>query len=433
MKILSIGSHYLCESFRKAGIDVCAIVPGFMVVHPEDIPFEFYENPSQCADFIEQKIESFKPDLIFQGDHSGPLIHAGLEKYSIPKVWYAVDVHLHYHWYKHYAVLFDKVFCAQKNFVDVMSTYTPDVEWLPVFYLGAHTSFVPWDQRTHFISFVGSMDGIKNPQRVALFDQLKKHGIKVNIVSGLYEPVYSNSKIVINQSVANDLNLRFFEAAGCGALLITDRLTHSMNEILTPDEDYLVYSHGNVDELIEKIHWVRDNDKAAEAMARRAQLKIINNHLEIHRATRVIEWLFDGAKDIPTRETGLVLSHLAWTYDSCSELSIPGSLTEFFRQKADEMAIQAINYSTGKYRALLILAEQAFHNGQYQVASETISQIDISSADKELEKRYYILQMTIEFLKGKKDIALRIVEELINEYPEDVDLLQIQELFLKKG
>jgi glycosyltransferase involved in cell wall biosynthesis len=431
MKILSIGSHYLSESFRKAGIDLCAIVPGYMAVHPDDVPFEFYENVSQCSDFIEQKIESFKPDLIFQGDHSGPLIHAGLEKYSIPKVWYAVDVHLHHNWYKHYAVLFDKVFCAQKNYVDIMSTYTPDVEWLPVFYLGAHTNFVPWTQRKHFISFVGSMDGTKNPQRVALFDQIKRLGIEVNIISGPYEPVYSISKIVINQSVANDLNLRFFEAAGCGALLITDRLTHSMTEILIPDEDYLVYSHGNITELIEKINWVRHNDEAAEAMARRAQSKIIQNHLEIHRATRIVEWLFNRVNDTPTRETGVILSHLAWVYDSCSELSIPGTVTEFFRKKADEMAIQAINYSTGKYRALLILAEQAFHNGQYQVASETISQIDISSADKELEKRYFTLQMTIEFLKGKKDSALRIVAQLINEYPEDSDLLQIQGLFMK--
>jgi hypothetical protein len=431
MKILSIGSHYLSESFRKAGIDLCAIVPAYMAVHPDDVPFDFYENASQCSDFIEQKIESFKPDLIFQGDHSGPLIHAGLEKYTIPKVWYAVDVHLHHNWYKHYAVLFDKVFCAQKNYVDIMSTYTPDVEWMPVFYLGSHINFVPWIKRNHFISFVGSMDGTKNPQRVALFDQIKKLGIDVNIISGPYEPVYSTSKIVINQSVANDLNLRFFEAAGCGALLITDRLTHSMTEILTPDEDYLVYSHGNITELIEKINWVRDNDEAAEAMARRAQSKIIQNHLEIHRATRIVEWLFNRVNDPPTRETGVILSHLAWVFDSCSKLSIPGTVTEFFRKKADEMAIQAINYSTGKYRALLILAEQAFHNGQYQVASEIISQIDISSADKELEKRYFTLQMTIEFLKGKKDCALRIVSQLINEYPEDSDLLQIKGLFMK--
>ncbi len=432
MKILSIGSQFLSRSFRDAGIKLHSIVPSNMVLHPDDIPFDFYSKAEQCSEFICSAIEKFKPDLIFQGDHSGPLIHTGLENYSIPKVWYAVDVHLHYQWYKHYAVIFDQVFCAQKKFVEMMSTYNPNVEWMPLFYSQCKSQFVPWNKREYAISFVGTMDAKKNPERVELFENLKSRGIEVLVTTGKYDNIYSRSKIVINQSVADDLNLRFFEATGCGALLITDGLSHSMNEILEPGEDFLLYEHGNIGDLIDKIKWAEQNDSTAEIMAKRAQEKILKNHLEMHRAIRVLSWFKSKKSGCEQSNSEKTLSHLAWTFDCCSKLDIPETVTDYFGKKAYKYANLVLNRSPDNSIALLLLAEQAFQNGDYQLSSKLMNEIVNVPNDEYFEKRFLLMKATVLFIFGNKEEAIKLISGLIDRYPDDADLQRIDQLFESK-
>ncbi len=371
-------------------------------------------------------LTNINPDLIFQGDHSGPLIHTGIENYSIPKVWYAVDVHLHNLWYKHYAVIFDRVFCAQKNYVECMSMYTPNVEWMPLFYLGNFTEFVPWNQREHLCSFVGTMNVKKNAARVALFERLLALGVDIKITTGRYENIYSRSKIVINQSVADDLNLRFFEAAGCGALLITDQLSHSMNDILIPDEDYLVYSRDNIDELKEKIEWVRNNENIAEEAARRAQSKILKNHLELHRAMRVLDWFKNEFDKHIKRDAGEIMSHLAWASDYCSNLAIPQRVTAVFRKNAYSQAVQASTLSYSNDITLLIIAEQSFQSGNYQLASEKLSKINDMFSDIQFEKRFLSIRAMTDLVTANRERAISTLSYLLSKYPDDSDLQKIR-------
>lgn len=426
MKILSLGSQYLSGSFRKLGCEVCSVVPRHFVSHQDDISFDFYGKAELCSEFVSSILDKFNPDLIFQGDHSGPLIHTGIEKYSIPKVWYAVDVHLHNLWYKHYAVIFDRVFCAQKNYLDCMSTYTANVEWMPLFYLGKFTEFVPWNKREYLCSFVGTMDVKKNPARVALFDRLLTLGVNVNISTGQYENVYSRSKVVINQSVADDLNLRFFEAAGCGALLINDQLSHSMNDILIPEEDYLVYSPDNIDELLEKIEWVRNNENLAEEMALRAQSKILKGHLEFHRAMRVLDWFQNDIDKRIKNEAGEIMAHLALASDYCSNLSIPQRVAAVFKKNSYRQAAQALTLSSNNDIALLIVAEQAFQDSNYQLASEKLSKINGKFTDVEFEKRFLTMRAMTDLITGNRERAISTLSNLLSKYPDDSDLQKIK-------
>lgn len=403
-----------------------------MVLHSDDIPFDFYSKAEQCSEFIFSAVEKYKPDLIFQGDHSGPLIHTGLENYSIPKIWYAVDVHLHYQWYKHYAVIFDQVFCAQKKFIEMMSVYNPNVEWMPLYYSGGKSQFVPWNEREHAISFVGTMDVKKNPERVELFENLKSRGINVLVTTGEYDNIYSRSKIVINQSVADDLNLRFFEATGCGALLITDGLSHSMDDILEPEKDFLVYEHGNYADLIDKIKWVEENDSTAESMAKKAQEKILRNHLESHRAKRVLSWFNNRKSGCERINSEKTLSHLAWTFDYCSKLVIPETVTDYFEKIAYRNANAVLNGSPENSIALLLLAEQAFRNGEYQQSLKLMNEIVNVPNDKYIEKRFLLMKAMNSFIFEKKEEAIKLISELICNYPDDADLQRIAELFESK-
>jgi hypothetical protein len=430
MKILSIGSQFFNRAFRAAGIDVLAVVPTKMINHPSDIPFEFYAKAHECESIIGRLIDTFKPDLIFQGDHSGPLIHCGLEKYEIPKVWFAVDVHLHNAWYPHLAPVFDKVYCAQKNHVQEMATFTSDVEWLPLCYTGENCRFTSWSMRTFDISFVGTLDTTKNPSRVTFFEKLRESGLNVTIVQGRFEHLYNNSKIVINQSVNDDLNLRFFEAPACGALLLTDRLSHSMDDILIPGEDFLIYESGDVDSVLEKVQWVRNNPVPAEKMAYRAFLKINSKHLEIHRAMTIAEWYSQFNKMLYKRDHNEILSHLAWAFDLCSQLSISENVTNYFKSRSLEIVSDLCNKQSLSGRVKLLTAEQCLTEGKYDRMHEMLVQTLEIDNDQIFNKRLAVATISGEILVGQKEKAIVHLQTLLSKYPDDPDIKKIEQLLL---
>lgn len=431
MKILSVGSQFFNKAFRAAGIDVLAVVPIKMLSHPTDIPFEFYGKVHECESFIARLINSYKPDLIFQGDHSGPLIHCGFEKYDIPKVWYAIDVHLHYAWYPHFTMVFDKVYCAQKNRIQEMARFASDVEWLPLCYTGEQCRFKSWEMRDFEISFVGTIDNDRNPSRVAFFKQLKDRGLEVNIGHGRFENVYGNSRIVINQSVNDDLNLRFFEAAACGALLLTDRLSHSMEDILVPGIDYLVYEHNNITSVLEQVQWVRDNPKNAEKMAYSAFVKIHDKHLEIHRALKITEWYSRFKKNPDKKNHNEMLSHLAWVFDLCSQLEIPENVTSFFKQRSIEIVSDLFNKDVHSDRVRLLTAEQCLADGKSDYLYNLLMQIREIDNDTIFNKRLAVTTIYAELITGKKDEAIVRLQTLLQKYAGDPDIKRIEQLMLK--
>jgi len=431
MKIISIGSQFFNSAFRAAGIDVLAVVPVRMISHPSDIPFEFYRRAQDCESFIAQLIDTFKPDLIFQGDHSGPLIHCGLEKYEIPKVWFAVDVHLHNAWYPHLAPVFDKVYCAQQNHVQEMSRFSSDVEWLPLCYTGEMHPFTSWNLRKHEISFVGTLDSKKNPARVAFFKQLDDSGLKVTIIQGRFEHVYGNSKIVINQSVKDDLNLRFFEAPACGALLLTDRLSHSMEEILIPGEDFLLYEPGTIESVMEQVEWVRNNPVLAEKMAYSAFVKIHSKHLEIHRALTITEWYSRFSKISQKKNNDEVLAHLAWTFDLCSQLFITEDLAEYFKKRSSEIVAYLFDRQIFSERVKLLTAEQFLADGMYNKMYDLLMKTREIDNDPAFNKRLAAATISVEVLIGKKEAAAVRLQSLLSKYPDDPDIKSI-EILLRK-
>jgi Glycosyl transferases group 1 len=431
MKIISIGSQFFNRAFRAAGIDVLAVVPIKMISHPSDIPFDFYGRVHDCESFIARLIDTFKPDLIYQGDHSGPLIHCGLENYDIPKVWFAVDVHLHNTWYPHFSPVFDKVFCAQQNHIMEMSRYTSDVEWLPLCYTGEVCRFTSWNRREFEVSFVGTLDNDKNPSRVNFFKQLKEYGLNVTIVQGQFEHVYNNSKIVINQSVKDDLNLRFFEATACGALLLTDRLSHSMDDILIPGEDFLLYEHDNINSVIEQVQWVRNNPVLAEKMAYSAFVKIHQNHLEIHRALTITEWYSRFGKISHNKNHDEMLSHLAWTFDLCSQLSIPENVTDFFKQRSSEIVSNLFNKQILSDRVKLLTAERCLAEGMYHRMNDLLMQTREIDNDPIFNKRLAVATISVLIITGKKETAAIRLQTLISKYPDDPDIKKIEQLLLK--
>ncbi len=424
-RILVLGASQFAGCFRELGFDVLTVVARGISQDPADLIIDFYSNPSSIRDLIRSEIESFSPDFIFQGDHSGPLIHAGLEDFAIPRVWYAIDTHLHLKWHRHYAALFDKVFCAQKRLVSELKTFQPDVEWLPL-YCSGNAEFVQWEKRKYDVSFVGKLDPAVTPERVCLFEEIKRLGVPLFCTTGNFSPVYSSSKIVINQSVCDDLNLRFFEGAGCGALLITDELSHSMSDILEPRKDFLVYRHNDAHDLVSKINWALSHEKEACEMAHRAYRKIRDSHMEINRARRVAQWFLHESSLSAPKERGSVLSHLAWACDHCSLLDLPANLSGYFSGLAEEYAFKARTSESGRDRALLVLADRECRKNKFAAVKGLLTQINnVEEKDLEFQIRLSQLEAVSEAAAGNLSRASEILDATLLLSPSDSVLLDL--------
>jgi hypothetical protein len=419
MKILSLGTYLFAPAWRDLGHTVKVVADFDLPRHPDTLRYNFFDAPDECEPFVKSLVESFRPDIIFQGDHSRPLIHCGLETIEIPKAWISIDTHLHGAWHRHYGTLFDRVFCAQQHWVSRMSEFRRNAEWIPLFCQNP-TDFLPWRERSHEVSFVGKVDPSVNPARSALFDALLKRGVPLHLATGDYAPVYQSSKIVVNQSVAGDLNLRFFEATGCGALLITDRLSHSMNDILTEGADFITYTHDDPDDLIDKITFARNHPAESEAMARRAHEKIRNGYLERHIAGRAAErlaQLLSQQSSSGAFDQGAVLAHSAWAHDHCARLRLPKPLSEFFAERAEGLAEYGRASEEGRPWALLVQAGCAVDKGNYLRARSILMQLPALPNDPDFRVRFYTVKTEAEALGGFREEALATIVSAREEFP----------------
>jgi hypothetical protein len=360
MKILSLGTPLFSSPWRATGHRVLVLADVALSGHEDNLAFDFFSHPDTCAERFSAVVDRYTPDVIFQGDHSTPLIHCRLEDVDIPRIWYSIDSHLHVNWHKHYAVLFDRVFVAQKSLVPHMSRFQPQAGWLPPF-CQQTAEFMPWAVREHDAAFVGTLDKARNPERVRLFDALKQGGISIHLATGAYQPVYRSSRIVINQAVRDDLNLRVFEAMGCGSLLVTDRITHSLHDLFDEGRDYLAYTPGDAGDCAQKVTWALEHPDEAEGIARSGHAKTVSRHCETHRAAKVMESLLSLVAEKPaaTLDPESRASHLAWTYDYCSHLALPESLTVFFAKQAEILAAQGRQSIAARPWSLLVSAGQA--------------------------------------------------------------------------
>jgi hypothetical protein len=426
MNILSLGTLLFSSYWRAAGHRVLVLADAGLATHEDNRVFDFFSHPESCAERFTAMVSTFQPEVIFQGDHSTPLIHAGIEEFDVPKIWYSIDTHLHHAWHAHYATLFDLVFVAQKNMLDAISKRQPRTRWLPPFSQRT-AEFTSWAQRERDVAFVGTLDPARNPERVRFFDALRQKGIAVHCATGAYLPVYQSSRIVVNQAVKDDLNLRVFEAMGCGCLLVTERITHSLDELFDEGSDYLAYSRDNAGECAEKIIWALEHPAQAEAITRRGYAKVVKEHGETHRATAVLEAMsaLVAKKPVSSIDQDTRAAHLAWTFDYCARLALPESLTVFFEQEASRLAAYGRLSIVGRPWTLLVSAGQALKKGNGALAAALLNQIPEVPEDREFRVRHIGLKVQSYILMGYLNQARDLAVAALLEFPDEKEIREI--------
>ena len=192
-----------------------------------------------------------KPDLLIVVESSvHPLLMPlNLEKLDCVTAWWAIDNHINYRWHKEFAVFFDYVFFAQKDFTEAATNYSgKNISWLPLACDPSIHINKNLERKIH-CGFVGNM----NKYRQRYFDDLKTK-TNIQIVNGLnpsqMADYYNTCKSVFNISMRGDLNMRTFEAMACGSLLITQDIKNGLGDLFEPGKNIVIHNLKNAADII---------------------------------------------------------------------------------------------------------------------------------------------------------------------------------------
>jgi hypothetical protein len=278
-------ANYLVGALRRAGhaLLVVSDVPGHtvdLVLAPDP------DLAALCAQ------RNFAPDLVFfiEGG-TMQLFPRGLERLSCPTAWYAIDTHNDYAKHVAIAQLFDATFVAHKQFVSPLDhDGARRAKWLPPAFPSEYLPPQP-QERTIDLAFVGSVDRRIYPARATLLAELTSMA-KTSAV-GPTDPEemlrrYVRAKVVFNSSVKGDLNMRYFEAMGSGAVLLTDfSKGNGIEDLFEPERHFVPYFDER--DLFAKFEGLlRDDDRRA-SIGDAARRLVLDRHTYDHRAAAIVE------------------------------------------------------------------------------------------------------------------------------------------------
>jgi len=141
------------------------------------------------------------------------------------------------------------------------------------------------------VSFVGGTHPFLHGERVRLIQYLRSRGVNVYVDCRVLEDmalIFSRSRIVLNGSIGDDLNLRVFETLGTGSLLVTNRLSPASGlEELFQDRRHLVL-YENREHLLDLLHYYLEHEDEAERIAEAGHREVLARHTYDHRVEEIV-------------------------------------------------------------------------------------------------------------------------------------------------
>lgn len=217
---------------------------------------------------------------------------------SCPTAWYAIDTHMDFDKHVRIGRMFDLTFVAQKQYVIPLAACgVAQAHWLP---LAFAPELAPSGEsaREIDIAYVGSENASMHPVRKALLASLRGHFASTRFGSATPEEmghIYASAKLVFNRAVKNDINMRFFEAMGAGAVLLTDRIIENgVEDLFEEGRHYVTYRDET--ELLQIARDLLADPYRLREIGDAARDLILANHTYQHRADQMVAKLQGAAK-----------------------------------------------------------------------------------------------------------------------------------------
>jgi len=244
----------------------------------------------------------FAPDFYLWVESVDGYFPKNINSLGCPTACYLIDSHVNLQKHLEWAKNFDFVFIAQREYLkEFKEKSNPNTFWLPL----AADPIVhskKSEQKFYDVGFVGSVNSALHKRRIYLLNKIKK---EVNLH---YErcfdeemaDVLSKSRIVFNNAIKNDLNMRVFETLSVGSFLLTDRTyNNGQDEMFIDGEDLVVYED---EEIVEKIKFYLNHEELREKIARRGNQIALAAHTYFHRTEELLNVVTGKKKETNSPE-----------------------------------------------------------------------------------------------------------------------------------
>ena len=228
-----------------------------------------------------------RPECFLYVDSGKWTFPRNIHRLPIPTACYLIDTHIGLQRRRKMARLFDFVFVAQRDDVHSFRSAGGEAIWLP---LAADQELCLSRKSTNLydLAFVGQLHTPYYP-RAQVIGELSKH-VRMNEQGRYYSPeematVYSESAMVLNLPIRRDVNMRVFEALGCGSLLISTPMANAFDELLTPGEECII-ADGPLLPVI--CYWLAHAEER-ERIALAGRRAVLARHTYLHRARSIVQ------------------------------------------------------------------------------------------------------------------------------------------------
>ncbi|MFP5378596.1 MAG: glycosyltransferase [Vicinamibacteria bacterium] len=257
-------------------------------IRPHDVPGD---KETDVAEVVDRLAARWTPDLYLWVESVYGHFPAGIPRLGCQTACYLIDSHMNLPWHLEWARQFDHVFVAQREYIpDFLAAGCAHVEWLPLGCDPAMHGPVDGPKR-YDIGFVGSLTE-HHQKRQRLLGQLGRR-FDVHVERAFLREmagVLSASRIVFNDAVKRDLNMRVFEALCSGSMLLTDRAEPSgLDELFTDREHLVIWDDDTIEDLA--AHYLAHDDER-ERIAAAGRAHVLAHHTYDHRTAYLLESVF---------------------------------------------------------------------------------------------------------------------------------------------
>lgn len=206
-----------------------------------------------------------------------------------PSAYYVIDTHLDTDWRLalEKAAEFDFIFCAQKKGLS-LPWQSKRVEWLPLA-ADIDQHHVGPREKKYDVAFIGNFHSNYAGKRIDAVDAVFKRFPNFFFGSRYFRDmaeVYAQSRIVFNQSLNQDINMRFFEAMASGSCLVTDFIPEADELGLYRGLHYAAYD-GEKD-MLETIDGLLKDSTMREKMAKNGMEAVHGYHTYKRRCSEIL-------------------------------------------------------------------------------------------------------------------------------------------------
>lgn len=243
-------------------------------------------------------------DLHVLIDHGEDAIGVPLDfRLPSPNLYWISDSHLGFEYRLERAKQFDRVWASHKpsikKFIDA-GIDPAKISYMP--WAAEHECFKPYPIIEKYDwCFIGHLN---NQFRINLLDRFCKEwplgsngylGWRMGEFPGhnVLEDIakkFSQSRIVLNESILDDLNMRTFETLACKRLLLCEDVPGVRDHFV--DGEHLVLFK-TIDEAVEKAKWLLNDKEAREGIAAQGHQEFLSKHTYMHRTKEILKQCLD--------------------------------------------------------------------------------------------------------------------------------------------